>query len=225
MAGTAKKAAKAARTVTPSKGSPIKTKKKMIVKDREKKVSKTMDNSIRNLNSTNNDMDIDTQSKENSFLKTKPKDLEELYDLMENINEDMIQKATLNQLRELALEWQNHQDNDTDILSMTKPELQSAFTNWSNEVKNKMDVEVIPPTIKRVNVLIDPSNAKVESDLIDYSEQELIKFLHHNRAGTQIACMSELPNKGIEYIREQVLRSVQYNRERDLKSTIKDTIA
>ena len=150
----------------------------MTVKDREKKVSKTMDNSIRNLISTNNDMDIDTQSKENSFLKTKPKDLEELYDIMENINEDMLQKATLNQIRELALEWQNYQDDDTDILSMTKSELQSAFTIWSNEVKNKMDVEVIPSTIKRVNVLIDPSNAKVESDLIDYSEQELIKF--HN---------------------------------------------
>ena len=223
MAGTTKKAAKAARTVSPSKGSPSKTKKKMTVKDREKKVSKTKDNSNRNLDSTENDMDIDTQPKENSLMKEKPKDLEGLYDLMESIEESEIHKGTLNQLRELALEWKDYHNDNTDILIMEKAELQTLISNWSNSIKDRMDVEITQ--IKRPNMLIDPSQAKTVSDLIDYSEQELIKFLHHNRAGTQISNMMELPNKGIEYLREQVIRSVQYNRDRDLKPTIKDTLA
>jgi len=223
MAGTTKKAAKAARTVSPSKRSPSKAKKKMPVKDREKIVSKTRDNSNRNLDSTENDMDIDTQPKENSLMKEKTKDLEGFYDLMESIEESEIRKGTLNQLRELALEWKDYHNDNTDILIMEKAELQTLISNWSNSIKDRMDVEITQ--IKRPNMLIDPSQAKIVSDLIDYSEQELIKFLHHNRAGTQISNMMELPNKGIEYLREQVIRAVQYNRDRDLKPTIKDTLA
>jgi len=72
MAGKTKEAAKAARTVSPSKISPIKSKKRANSRERKKRISKSGVNTTQNSNSTKNHMEVDTDGN-GKTLEVKPK--------------------------------------------------------------------------------------------------------------------------------------------------------
>ena len=71
---------------------------------------------------------------------------------------------------------------------------------------------------------MDLSNVKNVQQLEIFTEHDLIKYLHRNRAGTQIGDMSRLPDEDIHYLRTQTMLSIQYDRAKDIKATMKDTL-
>jgi len=223
MTGKTKEAAKAARMVSPSKRSPIRSKKRANSRERKKRVSKSGDNTTKNSNSTKNHIKVDTDGNERT-LEVKPENRDELYTLLGKVNGKDLEGASLNNLREIALEWKDYHEDETDILSMTKKELECQLIEWSMEIKNRMDIDEVPPLQESPNEGLDLSHIKNMQQLETFSELELIKYLHHNRAGTQIGDMSKLPDKDIEYLRIQTMRSIQYDRAKDIKATMKDTL-
>ena len=223
MAGKSKEAAKAALTVSPSKRSPIKSKKKTNSKDRKKRIPRSADNTTQNLDSTKNHMVVDTDEGKKTFI-SKPENRDELYSLLENINGKDLEEASLNNLRKVALEWKDYHEDETDILTMTKKELECQLIEWSMEIKSRMEIDEVPPLQDALNKGVDLSHVKNIQQLESFSEQELIKYLHRNRAGTQIGDMSELPNKDIEYLKKQTMRFIEYDRAKDIKAIMKDTL-
>ena len=69
---------------------------------------------------------------------------------------------------------------------MTKKELECQLIEWSMEIKNRMEIDEVPPLQDAPNKGVDLSHVKNIQQLETFSEQELIKYLHRNRAGTQI---------------------------------------
>ena len=223
MTGKTKEAAKAARMVSPSKRSPIKSKKRTPSKERKKKASKSRDNTTQNLESTGKHRETVTDGS-NKNLKSKLENQDELYSVMENINGKDLKEATLNELRKTALAWKDFHEDETEILSMSKKELEGQLFEWSMEIKNRMEVDEVPPLQEAPNKGLDLSNVKNIEQLGKFTENDLIKYLHRNRAGTQIGDMSRLPDEDIHYLRKQTMRSIQYDRVKDIKATMKDTL-
>jgi len=223
MAGKTREAAKAARMVSPSKRSPIKSKKRTTSRERKKRASKSRDNTIQNLESTGKHREIVTDES-NKTLKSKLENQDELYTVMENINGKDLEEATLNDLRKMALAWKDFHGDETEILSMAKKELEDQLIEWSTEIKNRMEVDEVPPLQEAPNKGLDLSNVTNIQQLEPFSEHDLIKYLNRNRAGTQIGDMSRLPNENIHYLKTQTMLSIQYDRAKDIKATMKDTL-
>ena len=223
MAGKTNVAAKAARMVSPSKRSPIKSKKRTPSRERKKKALKSRDNTTQNLESTGKHRETVT-NESNKNLKSKFENQDELHSVMVNITGKDLEEATLNELRKTALAWKDFHEDETEILSMSKKDLEGQLFEWSMEIKNRMEVDEVPPLQEAPNKGLDLSNVKNIQQLERFTENDLIKYLHRNRAGTQIGDISRLPDEDIQYLRTQTMLSIQYDRVKDIKATMRDTL-
>jgi len=192
-----------------------------MTRERKKKASKSRDNMTQNLESTGKHRETVTDES-NKTLKSKLENQDELYTVMENINEKDLEEASLNELRKMALAWKNFHEDETEILSMAKKELEGQLIEWSMEIKNRMEVDEVPPLQEAPNMGLDLSN--INQQLESFSEHDLIKYLNRNRAGTQIGDMSRLPDEDLHYLKTQTMLSIQYDRAKDIKATMRDTL-
>jgi len=175
------------------------------------------------------DADIETRNEIDSFMKDIS--ILNVYKKISNLNDQQLDMMEHSELRSLAGVWCEFSGDDPGMLAGSKSDLELAFgmlkkklcvesqaERWNKKVK-KMD-EIDQQRMLR----LDFSKVDSVNDLKELSKQDLITYLYFNSAGTCITDHKLLFHTSHEYICEQVIEAIKFQKEESKPPTIADSL-
>jgi len=177
--------------------------------------------------------DVDAQIEKRKEIESFMKDITILnvYEKNSNLNDQQLDMMEHSELRSLAGVWCDFSGDDPGMLAGSKSDLELAFgmlkkklcvesqaERWNKKVEEMGEID------QHRMLRLDFSKVDSVNDLKELSKQVLITYLYFNSAGTCITDHKLLFHTSHEYISEQVIEAIQFQREESKPPTIADSL-
>jgi len=147
------------------------------------------------------------------------------------LNDHQLDMMKHKELRDLASVWCDYSGDDPGMIAGSKSDLELAFgvlkkklsvesqaARWNKKVKEMDEID------QQRMLRLDFSKVVSINDLKELSKQDLITYLYFNSAGTCISDHKQLFHTSHEYVSEQVIEALQFQREESKPPTIADSL-